>query len=320
MSTRISVVIPAFNAAAYLTETVQSLLSQLSDHDEILVVDDGSTDNTCAVCADISDPRVRLVQRANSGGPAAPRNAGCSEAKGEYIFLFDSDDIAEPDKISVAMKALENSPKASFLFTNFSLADSNGVITEHKYLDRYSVLKQLEKSPAGTNTYTVNGGRLLAALLRANFVGTCSVVFKKSVWLRTEGFNENLRHLDDRDMWLQLCRHGDAVFVDHSSFRYRQHESGISSQRIRAQHLERVAVAERVKQWDLDTEQKNAVHTLAAKNYLKLGYIDFHDQGNIELARNWFARSFINRPSYPAFKGMIKSVVPQKLYLMLSRN
>src|SRR5690606_3082381 len=102
-----SIVIPAYNAGAYITRTLDSILSQSLEDFECLVIDDGSTDNTAELVNSYQDQRIRLFRQANSGGPAAPRNVGLENARADYIFIFDSDDIMLPDKLKITVAALD---------------------------------------------------------------------------------------------------------------------------------------------------------------------------------------------------------------------
>jgi hypothetical protein len=107
MSGTLSVVIPAYNRATLLPITLASLLSQERVADEILVVDDGSTDSTAAVAESFNSP-VRVIRQSNQG-PGAARNRGLSEARGEFIHFFDSDDLALPNLHRVQLQALQES-------------------------------------------------------------------------------------------------------------------------------------------------------------------------------------------------------------------
>lgn len=103
----LSVIIPAYNRKHLIGETLKSLLAQTLSADEIIVVDDGSTDDTAAVACRIGPP-VRVIRQANKG-PGAARNAGLLASRGKYIHFFDSDDLAAPNKHEVQVSALESS-------------------------------------------------------------------------------------------------------------------------------------------------------------------------------------------------------------------
>src|SRR5690606_22343556 len=103
MPPKVSVIIPAFNAVEYVRDAVQSVRDQTIEHDavEILVVDDGSTDGTAEVLAELADEDPRLIVRSqeNSGTPGGARNPALDRAAGEYVFFLDSDDKLAPDAL-----------------------------------------------------------------------------------------------------------------------------------------------------------------------------------------------------------------------------
>jgi glycosyltransferase involved in cell wall biosynthesis len=129
----ISVIIPCYNRATLVGETIQNMLDQTLPPDEIIVVDDGSTDNSADIVSSFGGI-VRLIRQTNQG-PGAARNAGIKAAKGEFIQLMDSDDLASLNKLEVQMKALQRSgadfaycPWAYSFIENRSIRFMNGII------------------------------------------------------------------------------------------------------------------------------------------------------------------------------------------------
>ena len=101
----VSVIIPAYNTGEYVADAINSVIRQTLLNTEIIVVDDGSTDNTIGMIKNIDDPRIRLIEADHQGASAA-RNRGLNEATGEYIQFLDSDDILSPDKIEMQLEVL----------------------------------------------------------------------------------------------------------------------------------------------------------------------------------------------------------------------
>src|SRR5664280_1650862 len=116
MPPKVSVVIPTYNRLAYLREALDSVLAQTRAADEILVVDDGSTDGTEAAISALPAP-VRYLRQQNAG-PAAARNHGLREAKGDWIAFLDSDDLWVPEKLEAQMDFLERNPAVELLFAH----------------------------------------------------------------------------------------------------------------------------------------------------------------------------------------------------------
>ena len=122
---RVSVMIPAYNAAATIAGTVESVIAQTIQDFEIICVDDGSTDATLAIVKKFGD-RVRLIEQANSG-PAAARNNGARHSSGEYLAFLDADDVWMPQFLERSVAALDGDHSMSLAYCNCALADSEGV-------------------------------------------------------------------------------------------------------------------------------------------------------------------------------------------------
>ncbi|MEE8105009.1 MAG: glycosyltransferase family 2 protein [Planctomycetota bacterium] len=114
MAPKVSVLIPTYNRAALLPDAVASVLGQTMRDLELIVIDDGSTDGTANMLAELfgADPRLRVIRTQNSGAARA-RNRGVDEARADYIALLDSDDIHEPEFLATQIELLENNPTAS---------------------------------------------------------------------------------------------------------------------------------------------------------------------------------------------------------------
>src|SRR5690348_11964260 len=120
---RLSVVIPAYNAATTIRAAVTSTLRQTRPVLEVIVVDDGSADATADVVSAIGDPRVRLISRVN-GGPSAARNAGIAAARGEFVAFLDSDDLWLPGYAERATAALSSAANPGFAYTDAYVFDT----------------------------------------------------------------------------------------------------------------------------------------------------------------------------------------------------
>ena len=122
---RVSVIVPAYNAAATIAGTVESVFAQTFRDFELIVVDDGSTVRTREILAGFGD-RVRLIEQHNNG-PAAARNAGARLASGEYLAFLDADDLWRPTMLARAVAELDADSSSTLVFFNASVADSEGV-------------------------------------------------------------------------------------------------------------------------------------------------------------------------------------------------
>ena len=185
----VTVVTPAYNVAKYVGETVDSVLRQTFRDFEYLVVDDGSVDNSADVVkAHVGDdPRFRLVQGEHRGLSAA-RNAGIREAKGEYIAFLDGDDRWHPKFLERQLQLIQSlPPDVGVVFCRSRLVLENGtlVFLQWQRAGRYDFDDFLVNSNPARNG--------------------SSLLIRKSCFADVGGFDEDLRHLEDLDMWLRIA-------------------------------------------------------------------------------------------------------------------
>jgi len=186
----VTVIIPSFNMAEHLPHAVRSVLRQHYHHFEILVVDDGSTDNTEEVAGAFRDRRVHYIRREN-GGLSAARNTGLREARGKYICFLDADDSFLPGKTAAQVRFLEDHPYAAMVTGNTLRTDA-----EWRTLYRMSLPAGLVRPPSllVSNLFPVN-----AVLLRAS-------------WARKVGaFDETLKGAEDWDYFVRLVFEGGRI-------------------------------------------------------------------------------------------------------------
>lgn len=206
----ISVVIAAYNAAAYIAETLDSIRSQTFRSFEILVVDDGSTDATATLLKEYTD--VRYIHQANAG-EAAARNTGIRNALGAYIAFVDADDLWMPDKLQRQVSLLRSRPQAAWCYSNALAFD-----TESRAMF------------GGMRGRKVYDGDILRPLLLSCFVPSATVVVRKSVFSDVGLFDERLdrRIGEDWNMWLQIAAKYSAAAIGEPLALIRIHESNMS--------------------------------------------------------------------------------------------
>ncbi len=161
----VSIIIPAYNYASYLSRAIGSCLDQTYGNVEIIVVDDGSTDDTALVAREMGPGVVYLFQE-NSGVSSA-RNAGLARARGDFIIFLDADDCLENDAIEVRLKALQEWPDAEFVLTNaYSLKEGKKAFADDKGKD------------------FVSDSMTRALLLRRLSFATCAVLMRREAAVR----------------------------------------------------------------------------------------------------------------------------------------
>lgn len=200
---QVSIVIPAYNQAHYLGRAIQSALQQTHRALELIVVDDGSTDDTAAVAQGFADSRVRYVYQENRGLSAA-RNTGLRHASGQFVSYLDSDDQFLPHKLELLLAELERHPAAGLAAGQAIPVDQEG----------QPIGQVFDKGlPAES-----------AQWLLGNPLHVGSVLVRRTWQERVAFFDESLRSYEDWDLWLRLARAGCPMrWVAHPVSLYRFH-------------------------------------------------------------------------------------------------
>lgn len=183
----VSVIIPAYNQGHFLAEAVNSVLAQTYPLFEVIVVDDGSTDNTAVVAQSFTDPRVRYVYKKN-GGLSSARNEGLRHAQGDFISFLDSDDCFLPEKLEILLAALEEHPPVGLVAGQSIPVDEHGRHVGKRFDT------PLPEDPR--------------RLLLGNPLHVGSVLVRRTWQDKAGFFDESLRSYEDWDMWLRLARAG----------------------------------------------------------------------------------------------------------------
>jgi glycosyltransferase involved in cell wall biosynthesis len=231
----ITVVIPTYNRAGWLQDTVGSVLQQSRPADEILIIDDGSTDDTPAVCAEFPEP-VRYIRQENAGVSAA-RNHGVREASGEWVAFLDSDDLWDRRKLEVQIAALEAAPEADWSITECVHVDAEDrpvfggagleravpVFREfgcepEELFGRYLVRSELDSADG---RHTVYSGDPYGMLFLGNVVLPSAAMVRRDVFLASGGFDEAIRVAEDTEFFHRLSARSRMTAVMSPLLRWR---------------------------------------------------------------------------------------------------
>jgi glycosyltransferase involved in cell wall biosynthesis len=257
----VSVIIPAHNSARFVAEALNGVLGQTYRRFEVIVVDDGSLDDTRGVVEGFREPIRYLYQ--DNRGPAAARNAGIRISKGEFLCFLDADDAWTPNKLELQVRFMEEHSDVGLLF-----ADA----TE---LEGLTVLKP---SILGTMIFGADAlsqrplTQAFRKLLVENFVPTSTVMIRRSCLAKTGLFDEDLQNAEDRDMWLRLAAKSTVACLPRVLAKKRSHGANISSRT-------EVALRSRIKVWDKARREFPALapagvyHQMLASAYQELGFL-----------------------------------------------
>jgi glycosyltransferase involved in cell wall biosynthesis len=268
-----SIIIPAYNASLFINETLNSILEQTYTNFECIVVNDGSQDTTLEIIRSYTDHRIRLIDLPNSGGPATPRNAGLASAKGEYIFMFDADDLMYPTKLEESIQAFENHPDADILFTNYVGIDASGQIVDpNRMADYQSFLVLVLEQLIDAKVAFINSEIFYDALLRMNFIGSSSVALRRSALGSSDVFNEELQNSDDRLFWTLFARHHHALYLNSILHQYRIQDDSISSRDFTSRGPSKIKALEIIFENCNTPKGKKIVLSQIASDYATLAY------------------------------------------------
>lgn len=259
----VSVIIPTFNSSKFIRETIESVLKQTYSNFEIIVVDDGSNDNTISILNELAlqDNRISYFQIEHSGMPAVPRNFGIRKSQGDFVAFLDSDDLWVKNKLGKQIEEFEKHPDYIFLYSMSVTFGNVNIFSPH-----YEVLPLLHK-------YVKNKNELITI---GNTITCSSVLIKKEALQKLNGFDEDekLKAIEDYDLWIRLSELGVFGFIPRIQVFYRIHGNQSSA--------------------DWQTKQ-NRVKYLAEKRNLNLPvYKYYRNKGSVFL----FARNVVHYLNY----------------------
>lgn len=212
----IDVVIPVYNGAAYLRQALDSVADQTHPPRSIIVVDDGSTDQTPTMCQEHRGAVPLVYLRQENRGLSAARNAGWKKSDAPYIAFLDSDDVWRPGKLAAQAALWQSSSLTDLVlvYCAYSLIDEAGqtVHPAHLPIVKPTLRGQVFQGLLAKNTISGSGS---------------GVMIRREALERTGGFDETLRALEDWDMWLRLAQLGTFDFVPENLVAIRTHQAGM---------------------------------------------------------------------------------------------
>ena len=277
--TLISVIIPAYNAERTLRQTIESIQNQTFSNIEIIVINDGSTDRTLDVLADISDQRLKVFSYEN-GGVCAARNRGVSYAAGDFISFVDADDLWTSDKLEAQFNALKAHPDADVV-----------------YSWTYFFYEQTGETISGHPTFFE--GDVYTALLQENFLSSGSnILVRKERINQIGGFDPTFPHCADWDFYLRLSAQCKFALVPKHQVIYRQSTTSMTSTKINGIEqqcllmLEKAYQAAPAKYQSLKNRSLSWVYAYCTQQYLQYST----DLMGIQIASQKFLKSIQLRP------------------------
>ncbi|MEP9410713.1 MAG: glycosyltransferase family 2 protein [Candidatus Brocadia sp.] len=209
---KVSVVIPTYNRPEFLSSAIASVLNQTFQDFEIIVVDDGSKDNTPEVVNRLNNKKIKYIRNEINKGEAGARNTGIMNSNSEYIAFLDDDDEWLPEKLALQVDLLKNSPtKVGVVYTGYIEVDK----TSRKILQKIFPIKR---------------GYIHRDLFIKNYVGVPSTVIVRRICFERIGlFDGNVVYPTDYDMWIRLSKEFHFEYIKKPLVKYYIHKNTISS-------------------------------------------------------------------------------------------
>ena len=299
----ISLVIPAYNAGRFIEEAIKSVLLQDCPADEIIIVNDGSTDRDYSELESLGT-QIRVVQQSNRGVSSA-RNLGFSLAQQEYVAILDADDVWILGKLRAQMSHLVQFPDCDAVFClglDWTSADDGATWTQPNII------------PVGAQgapqAIRLHYGDFLCGIP----VATSTMVVKKAVWRALGGFDENMRYGEDQDFNMRLSREYTVDVLDAIGMLYRRHQSSATTRLQDRNHWAEL-IEGAVGRWGLvDRCGVRVDRTKIARHLSRLHFLHGYEhfwRGSIPIARVEFGRALMQRPFAPiCFGYLLASFIP----------
>lgn len=208
MSKKVSIIIPAYNAGEYITKCINSLINQSYKNIEIIVIDDGSTDNTVSVCKSFNNEFIKVVSQKNSG-PSCARNKGIEIATGKYLLFIDADDYLSYDSIEMMLKEM----------------DSNSIVKVNFDYEKNNIVSINDKKIYGR----INSNDYINGIINNNYPGfVWGTLFDKKI-MGDLRFDTNTSFMEDAIFLVEYLKKIDNVIYTKGTYFYVQNSSSITS-------------------------------------------------------------------------------------------
>lgn len=220
----VSVILPNYNHAPFLKERIDSILEQTFQNFELILLDDCSKDDSVAVLRGYaSHPKVSylIINDKNSGSTFKQWQRGFDLAKGRYIWIAESDDVAEKDFLEATIGALENTPNAVLAFTGSQMIDSKGEMLDIDW-DKF------HDSAIRSQVFESNEFILTRMLWQNSIYNASMTVFRKSCLNRINPIYNTFRYCGDWSFWTDICTQGNIVCIPRKLNKFRQHNMKVS--------------------------------------------------------------------------------------------
>ena len=286
----VSVIIPTYNGAEFIAQTVESVLAQTLPDLELIVVNDGSTDATDQVLRQFGD-KLHVVSGPRKGIPAA-RNIGLSAARGRCICFLDHDDLWLPQKVARQFELFEKDSDVGFCFTDYETFGDPAPY-DKGFEENGDKVRRLPREEIGPRAFKILSESLLVDMVNGALpCWTSTIMMRRSVVDLVGPFDEKLIINDDTQMWLRFAKQCRFAYVDEPLTKQRVRNSSTSlAMAMERKHADSILMFERLREWvELTSAESRAVQSRMAGLCMGLGYLEF-TEGRLKSAGAQFRKS-----------------------------
>ncbi len=252
---KVSIVIPAYNHEKFVGEAIQSVLDQTFPDFELIIINDGSTDNTEAEILKFRDERIRYYSHENRG-LSATLNRGIELARGEYFNFLPSDDAFFPEKLEVQIKVFEECDQLGVVFSYPQLVDADG--------------REIKDDPAALWPIVPYETKeeIFPALFERNFLSAPTALIRMDAFKKVGPFDESLKYAQDYDLWMRILKYYDARLIKQSLVKYRWHGENLTFRPTPETEIERErALLKACMNLSIEEIYPNLLKNYEGKNY-----------------------------------------------------
>jgi glycosyltransferase involved in cell wall biosynthesis len=294
----VSIIVPTYNSSAYIYETIDSLLAQTFKDYEIIIVDDGSTDDTQEKLKIYGD-KIKYIYQSNQG-PSVARNNGITLAVGKYIAFLDSDDLWLSEKLELQVNFMENNPDYGLVSCDALAFKDNQIIVQSMSKER-----------------PLKSGWVLEDLLKENFLNTNNVLIRRDVFNTLGMFDINIVFSEDYEMWLRIAEKYMIGYVDLILTKYRLHSTNRSEVNKEKQYESHSKIVQ--KYIERNRSDINKRNVLSYMHY-KRAYNYFYEESYLKSSK-YFGLSIIYNPFvFRSYIFLVLSILPDKIIDSIRRT
>lgn len=319
MGKLVSVCMPVYNSEKYLEGALDSIARQSYKNIEVIIVNDGSTDQTETLANKLLEDLqlTGQVLTIENRGPEAARDYGLKHANGVYLAPLDSDDLWEPDYLTTMVSALEKHPNIGLAFSDFVIFDETSG-SEIQKSQTVGNIELIEHNTIDNNTLIFESKHFLSYALSGQVIFPSCSVYRNSFYKKIGPYTKSL-HLYiscDWEFGLRATINSDIIYIKTPYLRKRKHENNISGSGDKTAEADTKVLKLILDTYDLDSHARAiAINRLAVRSF-DVGYFNF-ERNNYSVARHWFLESLRHKFSNKTLLYLSTVMLPKFLTLAL---